>query len=465
MEKNLYNFKMKINMMKRGIISLILIIFVFNLLIVKSLDSSSVFVDVQRYVRAVAGDTLKIPIKITNPLNSDVKVFLSLFPPYFEGISAYIENNEILVKANSQASTNLIIKIPITSKERIVTYKIFVEYYHPVFGKTLDVYEISLEVSIKNEIIVEDFGINNQILKPGDELNIYVKFRNLKDYASNVKVVLQKLYESKTLASEKEYSINVLSFSTETFTYNEDITLYTVPGKYSYVINSYDEANKLISKLVFDVEVKEVRNVTKVVNTEQTFWEYKITVQLKNNGNVEESIKLEEKIPTILRYFTVFKDLQPEISGDIAIWNINLKPGEEVKFSYSILYWIPISVISLIALLVFMFFFFFYLVPIYTKKVEKQEEMYKIKLVIKNRKNKKMKNIEIKDFVPSLFSIVSFETLKPIIKKTKDGYELTWKIRELKPREEIIISYTVKPLVEIIGEVKFSKPKIKYVLR
>ncbi|MEM5829966.1 MAG: hypothetical protein QXL82_00430 [Candidatus Aenigmatarchaeota archaeon] len=456
---------MKINMMKREILITIFLVFAINLLILKPIESSSIFVDVQRYVRAVAGDTLKIPIKISNPLNSDLKVFLTVFPPYFEGISAYVENNELLVKANSQSTTYLIIKIPITSRERIVTYKIFVEYFHPTYGKTLDVYEVSLEVSSKSEIIVEDFGVNKQILNIDDEVNIYVKFKNLKEYASNVKIFLQKYYEGKTLISEKEYNLNILSFSEETFTYNEKITLYTKPGKYSYVISSYDESNKLISKLVFDVEVKEVRNVSKDVKVEQTFLEYKITINLKNYGNVEENVKLEERIPALLRYFTVFKDLQPEIKDDVAIWNINLKPGEEIKFSYSIIYWIPIATISLILLLAFMFLFFFYFVPIYTKKVEKEEEIYKIKLIIKNRKNKKMKNIEIKDFVPSLFSIVSFETIKPTVKKTKDGYELTWKIRELKPKEEVIISYTIKPLLEIVGEIKFSKPKIKYVLR
>ena len=56
-----------------------------------------------------------------------------------------------------------------------------------------------------------------------------------------------------------------------------------------------------------------------------------------------------------------------------------------------------------------------------------------------------------RDVIPSNFSIVSkFETVKPVIRKIARGIELVWRVGSLKPHEERVLHYTLKPTEEEI---------------
>ena len=77
---------------------------------------------------------------------------------------------------------------------------------------------------------------------------------------------------------------------------------------------------------------------------------------------------------------------------------------------------------------------------------------------------REIRNVVIEDYVPPILKLVKrFPTLKPKIKKSGDKIKLTWNIQSLKPGEEVIISYRVKPIVEIVGTLKLPQAKIKYV--
>jgi len=464
MEKSLNNLKIKICMeIKRN---LKLFAFLTILLLLSSISfSQNVIIEIPKYLNIVAGEKVKIPIKIFNYENYELRIFINVFPSYYEGISVYLQENELILKPKSSSQTFIIVNVPLYSREKTITYKLFVDIYDAIKGKVTDVYEFSVNIIPKSEIIVENFGIDKHILNPNEIFNVFVTFKNLKNFATNVKINVQILFEERTLIFDKYFTLNILPYSSSNFSFSHNFSYFDKPGKYSILITSFDESEKLLSKLSFDIKLEEIRNLTSERKVKSSFLKYSIIIYLKNNGNVKEEFTITERIPLILKPFVVFENFQPEIKDEIARWKITLDPQEEIKISYSILYFIPISAISLIAFLIFLYYFFFVLVPKYKKEVELKEDIYGIKIVVKNNTKKRMKNIEIKDFVPSLFSIVKFETLKPEIKKTKEGYELTWKIKELKPKDEIILFYKVKPLIEIVGEVKFPEPKIKYVLR
>lgn len=427
--------------------------------------SQNIVVEIPKYTNIIAGETTKIPIKIFNYENYRARVFLTLFPYYYEGISAYIENNEIFIEPKSSSITYLIVNVPLNARDKTITYKLFVDYEDPLKGKVTNVYEFVVGVIARSEIRVEGFGINDHIFKPNEKIQIYISYRNLKEFAASVKLNVQLIYNGKTLVWEKNYTLNLLPFESRNFTYYHSFSYNDLPGDYSFLITSYDDSDKLLSKLSFDVKLEEIRKIVKDRKVESGFLKYSVEIYLRNDGNVKEEVEVSERIPYILRPFVVFENSNPEIKDEIVTWKVILNPQQEVSIRYSILYFIPIATASLIALLVFFYYFFVFLVPKYKKQVELKEDVYKIKILVRNTSRKRMRNIEIRDFVPSLFKIISFETLKPEIKKSKDGFELIWKIKELKPGEEVLISYKVKPLIEIIGKVNFSKPKVKYVLR
>jgi hypothetical protein len=143
-----------------------------------------------------------------------------------------------------------------------------------------------------------------------------------------------------------------------------------------------------------------------------------------------------------------------------------LKPSESKSLSYSEIYW-PTYVIILIAVVVIALVFLQSTAFTINKNVIGDKRMksgkeISVSLNLKNKKREIDKAI-VKDVVPSGFSIVSkFETVKPIIRKIADGIELNWKVSKLKPQEERVFHYTIKP-VETLKERKLPSAEIKAV--
>jgi len=92
-----------------------------------------------------------------------------------------------------------------------------------------------------------------------------------------------------------------------------------------------------------------------------------------------------------------------------------------------------------------------------------REKEIPVIIEIKNKSRQKMHNLMVQDFVPIMTKLMPrFETLKPKVKKTKKGIELTWKFDSIGPGEERVILYYLKPLVELTGELTLPPVKVIY---
>lgn len=82
--------------------NLILItLFVFQIFLISfSQFSDRVEVKIPSLYNINAGQTVRIPIEIKNLDYNEVKVFLYVFPPYYEGISAYFDVNNVVLSPN-----------------------------------------------------------------------------------------------------------------------------------------------------------------------------------------------------------------------------------------------------------------------------------------------------------------------------------------------------------------------------
>ena len=58
--------------------------------------------------------------------------------------------------------------------------------------------------------------------------------------------------------------------------------------------------------------------------------------------------------------------------------------------------------------------------------------------------------------------IQKFDTRKPDIRVTSSGTHLTWNIDKLKPGEEILLTYKIKPLIDVIGKLTLPKSYLTY---
>ncbi|MFH1294712.1 MAG: hypothetical protein ABIH90_02105, partial [Candidatus Aenigmatarchaeota archaeon] len=94
------------------------------------------------------------------------------------------------------------------------------------------------------------------------------------------------------------------------------------------------------------------------------------------------------------------------------------------------------------------------------KVVKRSNGTHTVILEIKNP-IKELDSVIIRDFVSPLARVhKSFEHLKPVSKTSDAGTELIWKIGKMKPREERVLSYRMKPLVG--GELKMPKAYLRF---
>jgi hypothetical protein len=60
--------------------------------------------------------------------------------------------------------------------------------------------------------------------------------------------------------------------------------------------------------------------------------------------------------------------------------------------------------------------------------------------------------------------VKEFDTLKPEVKVTQTGTTLIWKIDKLRPKEDRVLTYRIKPVMNLEGKVKLPKAYFSYKL-
>jgi len=71
--------------------------------------------------------------------------------------------------------------------------------------------------------------------------------------------------------------------------------------------------------------------------------------------------------------------------------------------------------------------------------------------------------VYVRDFLPSFATVIDrFDTIKPMVRKVTNGTEMVWKIESLGSMDERVLSYRVKPTMEILGEIKLPRASINY---
>jgi len=234
--------------------------------------------------------------------------------------------------------------------------------------------------------------------------------------------------------------------------------------KVTNVDKKASEENNAIYKLPTDYTKK---------TTKIGFLTLTTTIVIKNEGNIESpSFFVTETLPSVARDLFI-SSIQPtyvnESNGRVIYsWLVpSLKPGQSIAITYQINLlgvWVVILIIALAIYFVFEYSFRPTIVKSHKHfgPITREREI-PIVLELKNKSRKEIKNIVVKDTVPAILRVVNkFQTVKPKIKKIKTGVELVWRFSSLKPREERILSYNVKPIIDIVGSIKLPKAEITY---
>jgi len=86
-----------------------------------------------------------------------------------------------------------------------------------------------------------------------------------------------------------------------------------------------------------------------------------------------------------------------------------------------------------------------------------------VSLDVRNRSLGEVKDVAVRDSVPSVAEVVErFETIRPTVKRTTTGTALIWKFDALKAGEERVLTYRIKPTVEILGTLRLPAASVMF---
>jgi hypothetical protein len=221
------------------------------------------------------------------------------------------------------------------------------------------------------------------------------------------------------------------------------------PGEYLITADLIDIEGKRMYSESGSFNIPLVENIIYDKNVSSTVFGSFVTVTAMNRGNTVADVDLSSLEPS--RWYSFYSGPSPTGMSitDNYFWRLSLSPDETRSVSYSEIYWPTYAIILLVVLALVLIYMqsgaFDLSKNVISGSPVRLGKDISVSLNLKNKRGEIDKAI-VKDIVPSGYSIVSkFETVKPMIRKVPEGVELNWKVSKLKPDEERVFHYTIRP--------------------
>jgi hypothetical protein len=460
---------------------MLMITILFSFLILFTRLSFAQGVEISAYpteLRILAESNKTINITIANRLSESGNFLISVFPTSLTGINIIPEKNSVFLLPGETKTVKILLIASIDVLEKIPQSLQITTFLsdNPEIKSSTNVIVIS-ERTVP--VMISSLSVDKSSVNPGETITISVSVTNYASSPSdkyNLKTTLSK--EDVLIKSYEESIESVPARSTVLYNYSYTFDKYAEPGKYVIFSEMKDLYNRVVSTAAtLKVEVNEINpnlnpDVIKIEKSSSMgVLSASVTIKLKNEGNVPAvNFTFTESFPVFIKSFFE-PETKPTISfieGNKAVykWQIStLMPGEETVIKYNIRLWNLWIGLLIIAGAVY-FFFKFTFTPVVIKShrhrgpIEKGKEIL-VTLDVRNHALKEIKKVVVRDFVPPIAKVVErFDTLRPTIKVTSKGTELIWKFDSLKPKEERVLTYRIKPTVDIVGRIYLPPSEI-----
>ena len=156
-------------------------------------------------------------------------------------------------------------------------------------------------------------------------------------------------------------------------------------------------------------------------------------------------------------------DKPTRIDGGTYKWILNVEPCQSRIVRFRIDY-TPIAAILFIIAAIWFILFRMRTVKVSKKILQKAviEKGTEFTVGVDIKTHVKLKDLEVRDFVPSIFEVRDTPGIKPIKRRTSAGTELIWRFAELPAKEERILDYKIVPLFSVTGVVKLPAATITF---
>lgn len=451
-------------------------VFILLILLSHTVYAKDVKVSVDKdEITALIGETKSISITIFNNQTSQDTFSVSVFSQYLAGISTNLEKTALTIDPESNQSL------------------MFTFFVSPILctGEIDQRYDINVK-SIKNEnvtdsttvilrvpgtgICISDLRLDKEsnVLNPGENVKIKSSVTNTNSKSFLEYSIEVDVKKDDIVIKRFDKATNLLESSKTDIEFDYTPDKYATPGNYSIESILRDNIGRTVDTKTIHFAINPTNYPIKIEKT-YTFGVLftTTTITVKNENNVLiPSFTLTESVPQYTKnFFTpVTKTTSIQQTGNAIryMWVItDLKPGEERLITYKL----QLQNLVVISILVFgaVLFAFNY---VFTPKIVKGyrhsksmtgEKEIVVSIDVKNRSRHEMKDVYVRDLVPTIFNVVEkFGTVKPVVRKGMGGTDLIWKFDILKPFEERILTYTIRPAAEVIGTKRLPNAHIRY---
>ncbi|NOQ56089.1 MAG: hypothetical protein GQ477_04765 [Nanohaloarchaea archaeon] len=244
-------------------------------------------------------------------------------------------------------------------------------------------------------------------------------------------------------------------------------------------IGTYDVSAKIIdstggavqtetSKITITVP-PEVKTETIDKNTVPGILFEKTTYSVQNKNSKLNSVEIIH--PVFLSQYIYSFSIEPdvvEVDGIKSfVWVCDLAisgaVGDSCEISLTANYW-GIYLLIIVLLLLAGYIYIMVEKPKVKKAYINKGELHSIHIHVKNNSVKPLSDVIVTDILPAVLKIVGDYTVKPTkINKKHNCVELVWNLGTLKSKEERILTYDVKPVVEVEGGIDLPAVEIKAV--
>jgi hypothetical protein len=460
---------------KLYIFSLIFSILLFQSVLGLSSDFNVDVIPIDTQISA--NETALLHINITNKMSREAQFLVYSGDFEWDLVTIPYGDKNIILKPNQ-------------SKLVVINIKPKIDLWPNYYGTSVKIKNDLTKEVLKKDILIDIRGESTEII--GEHLPAIFSRLEVKSLIDpreefEIKLILtnqnrlkneQVYIQLKSVLFEKEYETNLDGYQTKTLPFkikldpltrpqknilNAKITIITNTTQYQFYANS--EEYEIIGYANIEEYETEVEKVFKKSNS----------ITLKNIGNIEKEFRYE--IPKYFGDILFFSsDSIPNLeilNGEKKyVWKGQLSPLEEFDINYTRNYR---SLIYLTFLIIAIYVFYIVtrspvLLVKNAKIIGKAEggiTEFGIYLHVKNRSNKKIHSLEIRDKVPNLFRVKSefkLGTLQPtkVLSHEKKGTIIKYEIDELDPFEERIICYKVRARFSILGDFSLPRAGMKY---
>ncbi len=421
------------------------------------------------------GETPSIDVTVKNNGTSKDTFSVSVWPPQFAGVTTSMDKYIVTVAPDSGETVKLYFSIAMDAEE--VTPIFSISAKSTTNENVSDIETLYLRIVRKTNVYIKDIKLEKYTLNPEEAATIETSVINIADTPSGKYYLETTIKKANSIVKKFDDTLEgIAPRSTVKVSKSYTFEKYASPGSYAVESVLKDSANKIVSLKGTNLNIESTYKIPREYSTKSTKYTFVMivtTLTVKNEGNVPTpSFYITESIPSIVKSL-----FDPEIEPDTATqtdgrtvysWLVpTLDPGKQITIKYNFGLWRIWLAAIIVGVAIYGGFTIFYK-PSVVKRYRHEgaitrEKEILISLDVRNRTKHEMRDVEVRDFVPSIARVVEkFDTLAPRTRTSEVGTELRWKIDSLKVGEERVLTYRIRPVVEVVGSLNLPEAKVRY---